>query len=92
MPKKKPDKYDMSTDYQLPPGELWWLAGFWTTTESISILFTSDTAKTWYQANKEAELLIRDWFTDNIEEKRSPFSLLRESVPFPKYQVILWQP
>ena len=73
---KRPEKYDMSTDYQLPPGQLWWHAEFWTTRELISIIFTSDTVKTWFDANRHAELLVRENLDFNSK--------------MPKYSVTLW--
>ncbi len=85
--------YDQSTDYQLPPGELWWLCTFNETIPAhtryryfggrietkIQILFCMPKeAQTWFQANAQAMLLMRDE--------------LKLDMNLPQYEVKLWEP
>ncbi len=77
----KPSKYDMSTDYQLPNGELWWLIQFKHKLgyEYYDTLFSRDEVKTWYQANQHADILIREIL--NLKDSKTP-----------AYIVKLWNP
>lgn len=79
--------YNTSNDYQLPPGELWWLCTFtelavrpdsrgWKP-QRVSILFRSPDTQTWYQANQAAQIAIREYFGGDCE--------------LPSYKVTLWE-
>jgi hypothetical protein len=83
--------YDTSSDYQLPPGELWWLCSFteivpWPRENGrtahyksvhVNILFFSPDIQTWYQANQAGQIAIREYFGGDCE--------------LPSFKVTLWE-
>jgi len=46
-----PGKIAALTNYQLPPGKLWWLCRYSDGDRVSEVLFTDDSAGTWFQAN-----------------------------------------
>jgi hypothetical protein len=84
---KRESKFEVSADYQLPPGELWWLLSFteeigpnfvFKTTKKVQVLFCMPKdARTWFQANQQAQILIREYFGGDCE--------------LPAYSVTLWE-
>jgi hypothetical protein len=76
--------FDSSTDYQLPPGELWWLCVFvehlpnFRIPARVSILMCAPDIQTWYTANQKAQIAIREYFGGDCV--------------IPAYKVTLWQP
>lgn len=86
MAHKNGSNYDMSKDYQLPTGELWWLVLITSEPKGEyviyypSMLFTWDNVKTWYQAQQRAEILIREDYQEYIKQNGK----------LPSFKVMLW--
>lgn len=69
MKAKKKSNYDMSTDYQLPPGDVWWSLDFRVRGESqhSSILFCDmNKAATYFQANQQVPRLLFEFFNGGV--------------------------
>lgn len=48
------EEANSESEYQLPPGKLWWLCCF----EDSEMVFTHEKAKTWFEANIIARQLL----------------------------------
>lgn len=77
MSKQKQNEYDLSTDYQLPPGPLWWDVSFKEHgKKKSSIVFWMDTGSTWYKAKERARILIADELGYNVNDTHFKVTLL----------------
>lgn len=47
-----------SEDFQLPPGQQWWMCRYQDGDKVSEILFTDERAPTWYLADKAAGVMI----------------------------------
>ena len=84
---KRESKFETSTDYQLPPGELWWISRC-SYIPSITFTFTDIKTPTWVFAKQHADILWREYILtkmltyDNIARQRmlrNPFRLEEET-------------